>query len=229
MPEASGAHAQIGLFKQSWLTNFNLSRTPLIKRQLPGKHGHWSHYCLIGPGVVMIKLFRMLLAVFAFGAFAQPAFSATIFADSGWQDETLSAENSPTDGSPWSFTISKPSYLSVVDCCVPGDSYSLIGDISAVSSFFAGSSSDVQSEGSYGFYWTDSSYAKIALLLNAGTYSFSIVGDGIAGVPAGLGLRLDTVAAVPEPGTWALMIAGFGVAGIALRRRRKSIGNLALA
>lgn len=34
-------------------------------------------------------------------------------------------------------------------------------------------------------------------------------------------LKLETIAAVPEPGTWAMMIFGFGVIGGALRFKRK--------
>ncbi len=36
-------------------------------------------------------------------------------------------------------------------------------------------------------------------------------------------IRIDGIAAIPEPGTWALMIMGFGGAGAMLRRRKASI------
>jgi hypothetical protein len=46
---------------------------------------------------------------------------------------------------------------------------------------------------------------------------FETNGELIQGVGQ---IRLDGIAAVPEPATWAMMITGFGAAGAMLRRRR---------
>lgn len=46
------------------------------------------------------------------------------------------------------------------------------------------------------------------------TYALAARGNG------GVGIRLVSLAAVPEPATWAMMIVGFGAVGASLRRRR---------
>jgi hypothetical protein len=152
-----------------------------------------------------------------------PAAAAVLVADTGWQDDTLTAAGQPTEQSPWTFTVTQTSILSVVDCCATGDVYTLSGDFAAATTFFAGNASDVQAEGSYGSFWLNANFSKLALTVGPGSYSFSITGAGEGGVPAGLGVRLDTAAAVPEPATWAMMIIGFGAVGSAMRRRRTAI------
>lgn len=167
-----------------------------------------------------MKLIAALVATTAFVPFA-PAQAGVLFADTGWQSDTLSAVGDPTDDSPWTFTISLPSILSVVDCCIVGDTYTLSGDVAGVTTFYAGSPSDVQASGSYFSEWIDAQYSKIALSVGPGTYTFSITGDGVGGVPAGLGIRLDTAPAIPEPEVWAMLLSGFGGLGLVLRRRRR--------
>jgi len=157
---------------------------------------------------------------------AFPVQATNLPLNAGWQDDTLDAVGSPTENSPWTFTISSSAWLSVVDCCISGDTYTLSGDVTGVTTFYAGSASDVQASGSYGSYWTDASYSKLAQLLAPGSYSFSITGDGVGGIPAGLGVRLDS-AAVPEAATWALMLVGFGGIGVALRRSQRTTVSFA--
>ena len=144
---------------------------------------------------------------------------------SGWQEDEITAPGVATSNSPWTFTISKAAILSVVDAFIPGDVYTLSGDLSGSTTFYAGSASDVQATGSYGDYWTDDSYSKIALLVAPGSYSFSIWGDGAGGTPAGLALRLDA-AAIPEPASWLMMAAALGGVGIAMRWRRRHVHTL---
>jgi hypothetical protein len=173
----------------------------------------------------MRKILAAALASAAMIAIATPASAQVLVLDGGWQDDTLSAPFVPTDNSPWSFTITSSAILSVVDCCVTGDTYFLSGDVTGVTTFYAGSASDVQASGAYGSYWVDSAYSKISLLVGPGTYSFSITGDGVGGTPAGLGVRLDS--AVPEPAAWGMMIGGFAFAGFAMRARVRKVSYAA--
>ena len=155
---------------------------------------------------------------------AFPVNSTPLPLNGGWQDDQLNAIGDPTQNSPWTFTITGPAWLSVVDCCNVGDVYTLSGDVTGVTTFYAGNATDVQASGSYGGYWTDADYSKIAKLLGPGSYTFWITGDGAGGIPAGLGVRLD---AVPEAATWALMLVGFGGVGLAIRRGRRTTVSFA--
>lgn len=159
---------------------------------------------------------KFALAALAAVALAAPASAAVLTIDTGWQDDTLNDAGSPTAGSPWTITLTRGAHFSLVDCCITGDVYTLSGDIAGVSSFFAGPS-DKRAEGFYGSFWTSAAYSKYTTWLSAGTYTFSVTGDGVGGLPAGLGLRLDS--AVPEPATWAMLILGFGLVGASVRRR----------
>ena len=141
---------------------------------------------------------------------------------SGWQDDELTAAGVPTTNSAWTFTISQAAVLSVVDAFVPGDVYTLTGDVSGDTAFYAGSLSDVQATGFYGDYWTDDAYGKIARWIAPGTYSFSITGDGAGGLPAGLAVRLDA-APVPEPASWLMMAGALGGIGFVMRRRPRHV------
>lgn len=149
-----------------------------------------------------------------------PATAATLTVDTGWADDTLGSVPGPTDGSPWSFTLTSGAHFTLADCCIVGDTYTLTGDINGTSSFFAGAN-DIRGTGSYGPNWLDAAYSKFTTYVGPGTYTFSITGDGVGGIPAGLGLRLDSN--VPEPASWAMMIAGFGLVGAAMRRRAMAV------
>lgn len=170
------------------------------------------------------SLFATAVAAAALVAI-NPVSATTLIVDSGWQDDTLEEAGVPTDNSPWTFTVDTGAVLSVTDYFIPGDIFTLTGDVSGVTTFFAGSPTDVQATGTYGPAWTDASYSKIAIDVGPGTYTFSITGDGAGGTPAGLGVRLDTLqdeGAVPEPSSWAMMLAGFGLSGTALRMRART-------
>jgi hypothetical protein len=161
----------------------------------------------------MIRKFALLAAI----ALAPVQASAAVLTvDTGWADDTLSSVPGPTDGSPWSFTLTSGAHFTLVDCCIVGDTYTLTGDVNGVSSFFAGAA-DVRATGSYGSFWSNASYSKFTTYLGAGSYTFNVTGDGVGGVPAGLGLRLDS--SVPEPASWAMLIVGFGLVGATMRRR----------
>jgi hypothetical protein len=166
--------------------------------------------------------------MFSFAAVAMlvagQANSTVLPLGAGWQDDVIAAPGVPTTNSVWTFTISKAAILSVVDGFIPGDVYALSGDLSGVTTFYAGSPFAVQANGFYGDLWSDATYSKIALWLAPGSYSFSITGDGAGGTPSGLGVRLD--AAVPEPASWLMMAGALGGVGIVMRRRRRHVRSL---
>lgn len=148
-----------------------------------------------------------------------PASAAVLVANTGWQSDTLTVAGQPTSNSPWTFTIATSGVLSVTDAFIVGDTYTLSGDVAGVTAPFVGGG--VQADGSlFGQAWANGRYSKIAINVGPGTYSFSITGDGAGGLPAGLGVRLDT--AVPEPMTWAMMVVGLGAVGASMRRRKLS-------
>jgi hypothetical protein len=158
-----------------------------------------------------------------------PAMATTLMLDSGWQNDTVTVAGLPTSKSAWTFTVTTAALLSITDYFIPGDIYTISGDLTGVTQFYAGSESDVQAAGFYGDAWSDDSYSKIALLVGPGTYSFSITGDGGGGgTPAGFGLRLDT-SAVPEAASWVLMTVAFGMVGFAMRRAANSASVRSIA
>ena len=168
------------------------------------------------------QLFSFAAAAVAMLAVGQ-AKAATLVLGSGWQDDELTAPGVPTTNSVWTFTISQPGILSVVDAFIPGDIFTLSGDLSGDTAFYAGSLFDVQATGFYGGYWTDDTYSKLAKWVGPGSYSFSITGDGAGGTPAGLALRLDAAAAAPEPSSWLMMVGALGAVGIMMRRRPRHV------
>ncbi|MEN2786541.1 FxDxF family PEP-CTERM protein [Sphingomonas qilianensis] len=166
---------------------------------------------------------RLVALVVAFAAMhVAPAKATVLVSGSGWQSDRIPVIGVPSQNSAWTFTIAAPSTLSITDLFIPGDAYSLNGDVVGQTSFYAGSSQAIQASGIYGSYWTDALYGKLSIWLTPGSYSFSVTGDGAGGAPADFGLRLD-VAAVPEPAAWAMMTIGFGAIGGALRRRRRAL------
>jgi hypothetical protein len=168
-----------------------------------------------------MKLVLALLTAASIAAISAPASATAITAGSGWQDDQINSAATPSVNSAWTFTVGTAAVFSVVDCCVVGDVYKLFDggmNLLATSTFYAGTG--IQSTGSYGSYWTDANYSKLAYSVGPGSYSFTIEGDGVGGLPAGLGVRLD---AVPEPATWALMLMGFGGMGLMLRGRRETV------
>ncbi len=157
-------------------------------------------------------------------AFTAPAFASTpIVLGSGWKGDTAKIFGIPTERSPWTFTLTKNAVFSVTDCCDAGDVYTLTDanlGVLGSTTYFAGSG--VQADGStYGLFWINENYSKIAQYLTPGSYSISITSDCGQSCPGSLGVRLDA-AVVPEPASWAMLIAGFGLTGATMRRRRQA-------
>lgn len=153
---------------------------------------------------------------------AGQAQATELTANTGWQDDLINVPGAPTVNSPWTFTIAKAGILSVVDTFIPGDFYTLSGDLTGTTTFYAGSPGAIQATGTDGSLWTNAAYSKLALSVAPGSYSFSITGGGEPGAPKALALRLD-VSEAPEPASWVMMTGAFGALGIALRRRRRHV------
>ncbi len=174
----------------------------------------------------MARFAFRLLAVLSIIVSPVPAMATTILVDSGWQNDTVTAAGLPTSKSAWTFTVTTSAVLSITDYFIPGDVYTISGDLVGVTQFYAGSDADVQATGFYGDAWSDDSYSKIALRVGPGSYTFSITGDGGGGgTPAGFGLRLDS-SAVPETASWVLMTIAFGMIGFAMRRSGVALPGL---
>ena len=69
--------------------------------------------------------------------------------------------------------------------------------------------------------------ASFGFVAASGSTTLQFYSDGINNVDAIVDNILLTGAAVPEPGTWAMMLLGFGGIGIAMRRRRQPLAQVA--
>lgn len=166
-----------------------------------------------------MKHWFSVFTAFLLAVAVSSAQAAVLVSGSGWQNDVAPKPGVPTLNSAWTFTVAEASLVSIVDRFIPGDVYTLTGDLSGATTFFAGGASDVQASGSYGSFWLNATYSKLAVRVGPGSYSFSISGDGSGGTPSGLGVRLDA-SPIPEPGTWAMFLTAFGLLGVVLRRRR---------
>jgi len=151
------------------------------------------------------------------------ATAAVLVADSGWHEDSIEAAGAPSVNSDWTFTLAGAAILRINDGYGAGDSYSLFdGATLLATTSFAPGEGDI--DGFDGNAWTDVNFSRLSYLFGPGSYSLTITGDGAAGLPAGFGVRLDSVgSAVPEPATWAMMIGGFGAVGAVARRRRPTL------
>ena len=172
---------------------------------------------------------KMILALAAAAAMvtsAAPAFAGPITANAGWQFDELAVAGGLTDGSPFTFSLAagQTASFKVTDAFTPGDSFDLFSGITLLvsSSAYIGAANAVVGDGDGETAWLSGNYEKLAYSFSgAGSYSFGVVGDGFAGVPAGLYVRLDvTAAAVPEPGSLALATLALLGGGCTLRRHR---------
>ena len=164
-------------------------------------------------------------AALLFAAFASPVSAATtIVADAGWT-QILTVRDRPTEDAPFTFTVTSNSVLTFLDCCLGGDTYEVTGDLSGVTTFYAGAADAFGAiDAAYAPRWASTNFSKLVFNVAPGSYTFDVTGVTVQAFVNGVDVRLDT-AAVPEPATWALMIGGFGAAGATLRRRRLKLAK----
>ena len=165
---------------------------------------------------------KTMFAAAAAAFLALPAQAAVLTVDTGWVYDQLDVIGAPTQGSVWTLVLAAPAHFSLTDSFMQGDTFTITGDIAGVTTVFAGPN-DIRATGdpSAVFGWLSADHGKFTTYLGAGTYNFSITGDGQGGVPAGLYLRADTT--IPEASTWAMLIMGFGLVGTAVRRRKTAV------
>jgi hypothetical protein len=161
-------------------------------------------------------------------AMAAQSHATAIVADSGWQDDTVAALNTPSTDSPITFSIGagETGLFSLSDCCIAGDIYKVVinGVITATSTFTLYSTPFNNDLGpaaaTYAPDWLDSTLSHLQLTFGPGDYSLVVEGNGAGGFPAGVGERLD-VLGIPEPATWLTMLFGFGALGLSMRNTRR--------
>src|SRR4051794_29915274 len=163
-----------------------------------------------------------LAACLAYGV--QNAQAAALTPGAGWVDDQINAANAPSTGSAWTFTLTGPGAFRITDQFVSGDIFKLFDGATLLgTSSFNGPQVSLtpigDAAGDAG--WTSEIYSHLSVALAAGSYSLTVTGDCVGGVPAGFYVRVDTTE-VPEPAAMAMF--GLGLLGLAAVRRRAKAG-----
>jgi hypothetical protein len=141
----------------------------------------------------------------------------------GWQYDQISSSNVASDNSPWTFTLTGPGVLSVVDDFVAGDVYQVFSTsgLEATTAFSLLPAVWTPGAASADFAWVNPAYSRAQISLGAGTYSYDIFASVLpVGVPAGFYVRVDLTQPEAVPAPAALGLFGLGLLGLAAVRRR---------
>lgn len=154
---------------------------------------------------------------------ALPAAATAITANTGWFSDSVSADNTPSANSPYTFTLTSEGALSLTDAFVEGDIYTISDSFTSVvldtSSFTLLPTYWIPGATTPDSAWANAGYSHGQLLLGPGSYSLNVEDISDAGLPAGFYARLDTV---PEPSTLTLLGAAMLLLGFVGFKRFKN-------
>ena len=146
---------------------------------------------------------KLLMAATAIGAcLAAVGASATVLVvGAGWQYDQANRGNVATINSPWTFTVpsGKTYQFSLSDGFVPGDVYSIrINGLVTVNSVFTLFPTNFVNDlgpaaGFFATPWTEANFSHQQIEFSPGSFSLVIKDIHDAGLPAGVGVRLDAI------------------------------------
>lgn len=143
-----------------------------------------------------------------------------------WIDNQIAPGGYVGDGSALSFTfnLSDPTYLVVVDAGFGGDRFSVFDNGSLLGSTTGGTDTyPLSVSTNFDAAYADASYSKGLFLLGVGSHTITGVLSRSAlddvGSPFNATVGAISLQAIPEPGSVALFLSGLGLLAACMRRR----------